>query len=131
MLPDDLVQHGQHVLTVCNACRYCECLPCVSGTRKATDVRCGRSYVSRTCATTAANALRLQFAPPHEFGINVPRCSRIYARALRGPMPRPPVLSRAFRQRVSPGLAALASCSPPSCGHTLANGQAIVSSDAR
>jgi len=24
MTPDDLVKHGQHVMTVCNACRYCE-----------------------------------------------------------------------------------------------------------
>ena len=24
MLPDDLIQHGQHVMTICNACRYCE-----------------------------------------------------------------------------------------------------------
>ena len=47
MLPDDLVQRGQHVLTVCNACRYCEqVLPGVSGAREATDVRGRRSHVS-------------------------------------------------------------------------------------
>jgi len=74
MLPDDLVVRGRHVLTVCNACRYCEqycpVFPALEQRRTfdSTDL----TYLASLCHNCGECLYACQFAPPHEFGINVP-----------------------------------------------------------
>jgi citrate/tricarballylate utilization protein len=74
MLPDDLVHRGQHMLTVCNACRYCEqycpVFPALEKRRRfeSADI----TYLANLCHNCGECLYACQFAPPHEFGINLP-----------------------------------------------------------
>lgn len=75
MLPDDLIREGQHVLTVCNACRYCEAycpvFPAIEDRQTFADA--DLSYLANLCHNCGECLYACQYAPPHEFGINVPR----------------------------------------------------------
>lgn len=74
MLPDDLVRRGQHVLTVCNACRYCEqyCPVFPALEKRRTFEAVDLTYLANLCHNCGECLYACQFAPPHEFGINVP-----------------------------------------------------------
>jgi citrate/tricarballylate utilization protein len=74
-LPAALLHRGAHVATVCNACRYCEAYcPAFQAleTRrvfKAADL----VYLANLCHNCGECLYACQYAPPHEFGIDVPR----------------------------------------------------------
>lgn len=74
-LPAALLDRGAHVATVCNACRYCEAYcPAFQAleTRrvfKASDL----VYLANLCHNCGECLYACQYAPPHEFGIDVPR----------------------------------------------------------
>ena len=111
MLPDELVQRGSHVLTVCNACRYCEqYLPGVSGARKRrTFEAADLTYLANLCHNCGECLYACQFAPPHEFGINVPSLlAEVRTRSYEAHA-WPSALGLAFRRNAfRTGLAALA-----------------------
>ena len=67
--------HGAHVLTVCNACRYCEqyCPVFPAMEQRATFARVDLAYLANLCHNCGECLYACQYAPPHEFGINVPR----------------------------------------------------------
>jgi citrate/tricarballylate utilization protein len=75
MLPADLLRQGAHVMTVCNACRYCEqycpVFPAMEERRvfAAGDL----TYLANLCHNCGECLYACQYAPPHEYGINVPR----------------------------------------------------------
>src|ERR671926_87308 len=75
MWPADLIRHGGHVMTVCNACRYCEqfcpVFPALEQQRTfgATEL----TYLANLCHNCGECLYACQYAPPHEFGIDVPR----------------------------------------------------------
>jgi citrate/tricarballylate utilization protein len=75
MLPADLLRRGEHVATVCNACRYCEAY--CPAFRALEDRRVFRAadlaYLANLCHNCGECLYACQYAPPHEFGINVPR----------------------------------------------------------
>ena len=75
MLPADPITHGAHVLTVCNACRYCEqyCPVFPAMEQRETFARVDLSYLANLCHNCGECLYACQYAPPHEFGINVPR----------------------------------------------------------
>ena len=75
MLPADPIAHGAHVLTVCNACRYCEqyCPVFPAMEQRATFARVDLAYLANLCHNCGECLYACQYAPPHEFGINVPR----------------------------------------------------------
>jgi citrate/tricarballylate utilization protein len=111
MLPDDLVGRTRHVLTVCNACRYCEqycpVFPALEKRRTLADA--DLTYLANLCHNCGECLYACQFAPPHEFHINVPsvlaevrtRSYEMYA--------WPRALGQSFRSNAfSTGLAALA-----------------------
>ena len=57
MLDDDLVLRGRHVMTVCNACRYCEqCCPVFPALESDANSRPSTSPTWRTSVTTAGSA---------------------------------------------------------------------------
>jgi citrate/tricarballylate utilization protein len=71
---DDLTQHGAHVMTVCNACRYCEqycpVFPAMEEMR--TFGKADLALLANLCHNCGECLYACQYAPPHEFGINVP-----------------------------------------------------------
>jgi citrate/tricarballylate utilization protein len=69
-----LVEHGAHVMTVCNACRYCEqyCPVFPAMERRLQFDAAGLAYLANLCHNCGECLYACQYAPPHEFGINVP-----------------------------------------------------------
>jgi citrate/tricarballylate utilization protein len=71
----DAVQEGARVMTVCNSCRYCEqyCAVFPAMTRRLTFTRGDIDYLANLCHNCGECLYACQYAPPHEFGIDVPR----------------------------------------------------------
>jgi citrate/tricarballylate utilization protein len=67
--------HGAHVMTVCNACRYCEqfCPVFPAMEQRLTFEKADLNYLANLCHNCGECLYSCQYAPPHEFGINVPR----------------------------------------------------------
>jgi citrate/tricarballylate utilization protein len=75
MLPADLIREGQRVMTVCNACRYCEgyCPVFQAIEHRVTFAKGDLAYLANLCHDCGECLYACQYAPPHEFGINVPK----------------------------------------------------------
>jgi citrate/tricarballylate utilization protein len=71
----DLLSHGAHVASVCNACRYCEqfCPVFPAIERRLVFEKKDLVYLANLCHNCGECLYSCQFAPPHEFGIDVPR----------------------------------------------------------
>src|SRR5215468_9638927 len=71
----EALAEADRVMTVCNSCRYCEGLcavfPAMEMRRIFADA--GLNYLANLCHGCGACYIDCQFAPPHEFGVNVPR----------------------------------------------------------
>jgi citrate/tricarballylate utilization protein len=71
----NVVKEAQRLMTICNACRYCEgycaVFPAMELRRTFTeaDVR----YLANLCHNCGECYHACQYAPPHEFAVNVPR----------------------------------------------------------
>jgi citrate/tricarballylate utilization protein len=75
MQPGDPVFRGQHVMTVCNACRYCEqyCPVFPAMEERLTFAAADLKYLANLCHNCGECLYACPYAPPHEFGINVPQ----------------------------------------------------------
>jgi citrate/tricarballylate utilization protein len=75
MPPADPIVHGAQVLTVCNACRYCEqyCPVFPAMEERTAFGPVDLAYLANLCHNCGECLYACQYAPPHEFGINVPR----------------------------------------------------------
>jgi len=75
LLSVEALKQGQHVMTVCNACRYCEAYcPVFQAMENRTSFAKGDMlYLANLCHNCGECLYACQYAPPHEFGINVPR----------------------------------------------------------
>jgi citrate/tricarballylate utilization protein len=62
-------------LTICNACRYCEgfCAVFPAMTRRLDFAHADVHYLANLCHNCGACLHACQYAPPHEFAVNVPR----------------------------------------------------------
>jgi citrate/tricarballylate utilization protein len=133
MLPDSVVQHGQHVLTVCNACRYCEqyCPVFPALEKRRTFGAADLTYLASLCHNCGECLYACQFAPPHEFGINVPALlAEVRSRSYEA-YAWPHALGHAFRRDgFRTGLTALALVFSALLLATIVNGQAIASDGA-
>lgn len=71
---DSALTRGEHVMTVCNACRYCEqyCPVFPAMERQVTFNAADLTYLANLCHNCGECLYACQYAPPHEFGINVP-----------------------------------------------------------
>jgi citrate/tricarballylate utilization protein len=71
----EALAEAARLMTVCNACRYCEGLcavfPAMEMRRTFTDG--DLNYLANLCHSCGACYVDCQFSPPHEFNINVPR----------------------------------------------------------
>ncbi|WP_019936697.1 tricarballylate utilization 4Fe-4S protein TcuB [Bordetella sp. FB-8] len=63
------------VMQICNACRYCEgfCAVFPAMTRRLEFHKADIDYLANLCHNCGACLHACQYAPPHEFGVNVPR----------------------------------------------------------
>ncbi len=63
------------VMQVCNACRYCEgfCAVFPAMTRRIAFPEADAQFLANLCHGCGACLHACQYAPPHDFGINVPR----------------------------------------------------------
>ena len=69
------VDRGEYVMTVCNACRYCEqyCPVFPAMEQRTTFAKADLTYLANLCHNCGECLYACQYAPPHEFGINVPQ----------------------------------------------------------
>jgi citrate/tricarballylate utilization protein len=71
----DLLKEAERVLIICNACRYCEgycaVFPAVELRRAFSDQ--DLKYFSNLCHNCRDCYYACQYAPPHEFALNVPK----------------------------------------------------------
>ena len=71
----DGVAEVARVMQICNACRYCEgyCAVFPAMTRRLEFGRADVAYLANLCHGCGACLHACQYAPPHDFGVNVPR----------------------------------------------------------
>ncbi len=74
MLPDELMHEGEHMLTVCNACRYCEgyCAVWPAMEYRRAFPPGELRYLANLCHDCGDCYYACQYAPPHEFEVNPP-----------------------------------------------------------
>jgi citrate/tricarballylate utilization protein len=74
-LDEESLRKGEHTMAVCNACRYCEgfCPVFPAMERRLTFAKGDLTYLANLCHNCGECLYACQYAPPHEFGINVPR----------------------------------------------------------
>ena len=88
----DWLKEAGRVMTICNACRYCEgfCAVYPAMELRRTFADKDLKYLANLCHNCRACFYACQYAPPHEFDVNVPRvfaelrleCYREFARPL-------------------------------------------------
>ena len=71
----DLFGQAEFNMQVCNACRYCEgfCAVFPAMERRLTFAKADLRYLANLCHGCGACYYACQYAPPHEFHVNVPR----------------------------------------------------------
>jgi citrate/tricarballylate utilization protein len=74
-LPRDPAREGARILTICNACRYCEgyCAVFPALERRMNFASGDLEYLANLCHNCAECYYACQYAPPHEFAVNVPK----------------------------------------------------------
>lgn len=67
-------QEAARMLTICNACRYCEgfCAVFPAMTRRLSFDKSDVHYLANLCHNCSACLYACQYAPPHEFAVNIP-----------------------------------------------------------
>jgi citrate/tricarballylate utilization protein len=75
MHDQDLTREGARTMTVCNACRYCEqyCPAFQAMEERLTFAQADLNYLANLCHGCGECLYACQYAPPHEFAIDVPR----------------------------------------------------------
>jgi citrate/tricarballylate utilization protein len=71
----ELTREGARVMTVCNSCRYCEqyCPAFQAMEERVTFAQADLNYLANLCHGCGECLYACQYAPPHEFAINVPK----------------------------------------------------------
>jgi citrate/tricarballylate utilization protein len=71
----DLVKEGERQIMICNACRYCEgyCAVFPALELRRTFTKGDLTYLANLCFDCRACYYACQYAPPHEFNINIPK----------------------------------------------------------
>jgi citrate/tricarballylate utilization protein len=75
-VPDfDLVKDGARQMTICNACRYCEgyCAVFPAMEQRRVFTKADLTYLANLCFDCRDCYYACQYAPPHEFGVNIPK----------------------------------------------------------
>lgn len=72
---DALIEEARHNMTICNACRYCEgfCPVFPAMERRQVFSPEDLKYLANLCHNCSECFYACQYAPPHEFAVNVPQ----------------------------------------------------------
>jgi citrate/tricarballylate utilization protein len=72
---DGLIKEAERVMTICNACRYCEghCAVFPAMTLRINFTAGNLRYLANLCHNCGSCFHHCQYAPPHAFDVNVPR----------------------------------------------------------
>ena len=75
MPANDLIRDGERQIMVCNACRYCEgyCAVFPAMEERRIFSKADLLYLANLCFDCRDCYYACQYAPPHEFGINIPK----------------------------------------------------------
>jgi citrate/tricarballylate utilization protein len=70
-----VIEEGQRVMRICNACRYCEgfCAVFPALERRLEFAEADVNYLANLCHNCGACYYSCQYAPPHEFQLNLPK----------------------------------------------------------
>ena len=114
----DAMRKAEHEMVVCNACRYCEayCPVFQAMEQRVTFQRADLTYLANLCHNCGECLYACQYAPPHEFNIDVPRTlSRVRVESYES-FAWPSFAAVAFRRPWATTLVALAAggltCAP-------------------
>jgi citrate/tricarballylate utilization protein len=80
----NLIAEGERLMGICNACRYCEgfCAVFPAIERRLDFSEADLNYLANLCHNCAECYYACQYAPPHEFAVNVPKAfAQIRARS--------------------------------------------------
>ncbi|HLI95999.1 MAG TPA: tricarballylate utilization 4Fe-4S protein TcuB [Candidatus Baltobacteraceae bacterium] len=74
-LEPSFAAEGERIMTICNACRYCEgyCAVFPAMEKRTEFGPADLGYLANLCHNCGACLPACQYAPPHEFGVNVPQ----------------------------------------------------------
>ena len=100
MLTAELLEEGKHLMTVCNACRYCEgyCAVWKSMETRTVFEEKDLNYLSNLCHNCSECYYSCQYSPPHLFNIHPPKTLaklRVYSYELYA---WPSVFAKAFHR---------------------------------
>ena len=104
-----VMREGERILTICNACRYCEgyCAVFPALERRANLASADLNYLANLCHNCSECYYACPYAPPHEFAVNVPKTlAEIRAGSYRQDT-WPAVLAPAFASNAGIGLIVL------------------------
>ena len=75
MPPPDLLKDGERQMMICNACRYCEgyCAVFPAMEQRRIFTKADLLYLANLCFDCRDCYYACQYAPPHEFGVNMVR----------------------------------------------------------
>lgn len=106
----ELIARGVHTMAVCNACRYCEgyCPTFPAMERRSTFGAADLEYLAHVCHNCGECLYACQYAPPHAFGIDVPRLFAEIRLASYEAQAWPPPMARAFQRQGAATALALA-----------------------
>lgn len=88
----DLFQRAEQQLNICNSCRYCEGYCAVfPALEQYTELTTGTiDFLANVCHDCRACLYACMYAPPHEFGVDIPRTlSRVRHRTWKEDLPWP------------------------------------------
>lgn len=87
-------------LQICNACRYCEgfCAVFPAMTRRLEFGRADIHYLANLCHNCGACLHACQYAPPHEFAVNVPQALAVVRGQTYADYAWPPAFGRLYRR---------------------------------
>lgn len=97
-IPKHLVDEGERVMRLCNACRYCEgyCAVFPAMERRLTFGEKDLEYLANLCHNCGECFYACQYAPPQEFDLNFPRTLAELRAATYRKYARPAGLAQAF-----------------------------------
>ena len=74
MQQTDLIAEGERIMTICNACRYCEgfCAVFPAMERRLSFAEADMNYLANLCHNCTECVHACQYTSPHPFGVNVP-----------------------------------------------------------
>jgi len=100
MSADELLREAERVMTICNACRYCEgfCAVFPAMELRRTFAAEELRYLANLCHNCRGCWYACQYAPPHEFAVNVPRALAALRRTTWQEFARPKRFSGLFRR---------------------------------